>query len=265
VTGQRLRDLRMNTELLILVEIMESPTARLKTIGDRLGVTVQAISQYISKMKKEGLLKEHSGRMAPTRKGMQLLQEHFSSLKEEIDSVLRKIRVIETCEAIAGGPVKKGQAVGLLMEDGMLIAYPATDSPSRGVALEPAQQGDDVLIGQLEGIVDLDLGELLVIEVPSGADGGSKSASVERVRTKLDEFSAGHLSAGDVSASALLSKATEEFFSVHAPIESSLSALSKGVDVVFAGTRESVDGMLDAVAELKKETGYEIKWRVYKA
>lgn len=265
MTGQRLRDLRRNTELLILVEIIESPTARLKTISDRLGVTVQAVSQYISKMKREGLLREHTGKMVPTRKGMQLLQEHFSNLKDEVDSVLKKIRVIDTCEAIAGAPVKKGDSVGLVMEDGMLIAYPASKSPSRGVVLEPADQGDDVLVGQLEGIVDLELGELLVIEVPSEFDGGSKSASAERIRTKMNEFSPGFISAGDVSGSALLSKVTEEFFSIHAPVESSMSALSKGVDVAFAGTRESVDRILDSVAILRKETGYEIKWRVYKA
>lgn len=265
MTGQRLRDLKRNTELLILVEIIESPTARLKTVSDRLGVTVQAVSQYISKMKREGLLREHSGKMVPTRKGMQLLQEHFSGLKDEVDSVLRKIRVIDTCEAIAGGSVKKGDPVGLVMEDGMLIAYPDSRSPSKGLALEAADQGDDVLVGQLEGIVDLELGELMVIEVPSESDGGSKAASIERVRAKLEEFSPGFISAGDVPGSALLSKTTEEFFSVHAPVESSLSALSKGVDVAFAGTRESIDRMLDSVANLRKETGYDIRWRVYKA
>jgi len=265
VTGANLRDLRKNTEMLILVELLKSPSAKQKDISVTLSVTVQAVSQYISEMKKEGLLRQHSGELLPTRKGMQQLQEHFSDLKEEIDGVLRSIRVVDRCSAIAGRPVKKGDAVGLVMEDGTLIAYPALDSSSRGVALEAASEGDDLLVGQLEGIVDMDLGRLLLVEVPSESDGGSKAAVVDRVRDRLEEFSAGFIAAGDVPAAALLAKSTEEMFTIHAPVESSLSALSKGVDVVFAGTRESVDLMLGSVSRLKKETGYDVKWRVYKA
>jgi hypothetical protein len=44
-----------------------------------------------------------------------------------------------------------------------------------------------------------------------------------------------------------------------------MSALSKGVDVAFCGTHESVDLLLQAVNDLKKTSGYEIKCRSYKA
>jgi hypothetical protein len=60
-------------------------------------------------------------------------------------------------------------------------------------------------------------------------------------------------------------KASGELFTIHAPIDSSMSALSKGVDVVFSGTRESVDRLLEAVGNLKKESGYGISWKIYKA
>ncbi len=122
-----------------------------------------------------------------------------------------------------------------------------------------------MLVGMLEGIVDMDLGELLIVEAPSPLDGGSKSASIDRARDKVEDFSPGLLVAGDTTGSALLMKTSGEFFTIHAPIESAMSALSKGVDVVFCGTRESVDRMLEAVSSLKKESGYEIKWRSYKA
>jgi putative transcriptional regulator len=262
---QRLRDLKRNTELLILVHILESPSPRMKDIADQLGITVQAVSQYVAAMRKEGLLREYSGKLRPTRSGMQLLQEHFGKLKEEVDAVLRRIRVIDRCVAIAGKRVEKGAKVGLIMEDGMLMAFPGQKSSSTGRALEAAEEGDDVLVSELEGIVDLELGKLLVIEAPSEVDGGSKSANVERVTNKVDEFSPGLLVAGDPVGAALLMKASGEMFTVHAPIESSMSALSKGVDVVFCGTHESVDLLLQAVNDLKKSSGYEIKSRSYKA
>lgn len=262
---QKLRDLKQNTELLILVEVLQTPSARLKDIADKLDITVQAVSQYVSEMKREGLLREQAGSLRPTRKGMQLAQEHFTGVKSQVDSILRRISVIDRCVAIAGKGIEKGKPVGLIMEDGMLMAFPGRKAASTGIALEAADEGDDVLVGQLEGIVDLELGDLLIVEAPAPADGGSKAADIERVRAKVEEFSPGLLVAGDTSGSALLMKTSGELFTIHAPIESAMSALSKGVDVVFCGTRESVDHIVDAVSDLKKESGYEIKWKLYKA
>ncbi len=262
---QKLRDLRRNTELLILVEILQVPSARLKEIARKLDVTVQAVSQYVSDMKTAGLVREWGGSLRPTRKGMQLLQEHFTTLKDEVDGILKRISVIDRCVAIAGKKISKGDKVGLVMEDGMLMAYPRQKSNSTGEALEPADDGDDVLIGKLEGIVDLELGRLLVVEAPSELEGGSKAADIERAKQRVEDFSPGLLVAGDTTGAALLMKISGEFFTMHAPVESAMSALSKGVDVVFCGMRESVDRMVDSITELKRSTGYDIVWKSYKA
>jgi len=265
MNGKQLRDLKRNTQLMILVEVLEAPSARLKAIADKLEITVQAVSQYLSAMRKEGLVRDHGGSLQPTQKGMQLLQEHFTGLKNEVDAILRRISVIDRCVAIAGERIKKGQKVGLIMEDGMLMAYPGRKSPSTGEALEAANEGDDLIIGKLEGIVDLELGGLLIIEAPSEIDGGSKAANIERVKGRLEDFSPGMLVAGDAVGAALLMKASGEFFTIHAPVESAMSALSKGVDVAFSGTRDSIDRLLETVSSLKQSSGYEIKWRVFKA
>jgi len=260
-----LRDLRRNTELLILVEIIQSPSARMKEIADKLDVTVQAVSQYLAAMRKEGLVREQKGRIRPTRKGMQLLQEHFTALKQDVDATLRRISVIDTCVAIAGGVIDQGQSVGLVMEDGMLMAYPGRKESSMGVAKEVASEGDDVLVGELEGIVDMDLGELLLIETPSEFDGGSKGVDVPRVSEKLDSFSPGLLVAGDAVGASLMMKASGELVTVHAPIEATMSALSKGVNVAFCGTKESTDRVLVAINDLRTASGYDVKWKSYRA
>lgn len=265
MNGQPLRDLKRNTELLILIEVLKAPSIRMKDVAARLQITVQAVSQYISAMKREGMLREHGGSLRPTRKGMQIAQEHFTALKNQVDATLRRISVIDRCVAIAGKKIKKDQPVGLIMEDGMLMAYPGQESASTGKAMEDADEGDDVLVCQLEGIVDLELGKLLMIETPSEGEGGSKSASIQRIRDKIDELSPGLLVAGDATGAALLMKTSGEFFTIHAPVESSMSALSKGVDVVFCGTRDAVDQMIDAVSKLKRESGYEVRWKTYKA
>ncbi len=260
-----LRDLRTNTEMIILKELVQSPASRLKDIAGRVGITVQGVSQYMAAMKRRGLVREQAGRIRPTRKGMQMLQEHFARLKADVDSTLRKIMVIDTCVAIAGEKVKKGQRVGLVMEDGTLMAYPGRGSSSTGVAQEDASESDDVLVGQLEGIVSMELGRLFVIVAPSEFEGGSKRADLVRVRQRLEDFSPGLIVAGDAVGAALLMKVSGELVSIHAPVESAMSAVSKGVDVLYCGTEDSVRLMADAVANLKKETGYEIKWKSVQA
>lgn len=259
-----LRDLRRNTEMLILVELLRSPSARLKEIADSLGITVQAVSQYMSAMRKEGLLKEQKGVLRPTRNGMQMLQEHFVRVKQEVDGILRNISVVDRCMAIAGNRIQKGKTVGLVMEDGMMMALDGLESSSTGIAMEDAEEGDEVLLGHLEGILDLKLGELLVLEAPSELDGGSKAADIEQAREKIEGFSPGLLAAGDTVGAALLAKASSEMLIIHAPVESSMSALTRGVDVVFCGTRESSEAIMEAIAKLRAETGYEIKWRSFR-
>ena len=263
--GRPLRDLKRNTELLILIEVIDSPTVRLKDIADKLDITVQAVSQYFGAMKKEGLVKEQRGSIRPTRKGMQLLQEHFTTLKQDVDDVLRRISVIDTCVAIAGAKVDDGQPVGLVMEDGLLMAYPGRKESSMGVAKEAASEGDDVLVGELEGIVDMDLGELLLVEAPSEFEGGSKGVDVPKIAEKIESFSPGLLVAGDPVGSSLLMKTSGELFTIHAPVEATMSALSKGVDVAFCGTKESTDRIIEAVDALKAGSGYEVKWKLYRA
>jgi predicted transcriptional regulator len=248
--------------MLILVELARTPNARLKHIAADLGITVQAVSLYISSMRRKGHVKRSDGGLKPTRLGMQLLQEHFTRIKNEVDEILREIAVVESCFAVAGKRIQKGQSVGLVMEDGILMAFPNVRSSSRGVALESADETDELLVGRLEGIVDLELGELLVIEVPPAVEGGSKKANISRAKQAIESLSPGLIVAGDIPGASLLTKATGELFTIHAPIESSMSALSKGVDVAFAGARESADQIVKAVASLRKSTGYEIKWRL---
>ncbi len=262
--GQRLRDLKRNTELLILVELIRAPSMRLKEVAENLDITVQAVSQYISEMKKEDLLKEQNGKLRPTRKGMQIALEHFLGLKDQIDSILKEINAIDRCVAIAGEKIDKGQSVGLVMEKGMLMAYPGKGAASMGRALEAADRGDDVLINQLEGIVDLELGSLLIIEAASELEGGSKKANISLIKEQINKSSADLLVAGDATGVSILSKVTQRPFIIHAPIESAMSALCKGVDVVFCGTRDSTARLLQGAIELKKSWGYEIKWRTLK-
>jgi len=263
MNAEPLRDMKRNTELLILTELIENPSMKMKEMAHKLGVTVQAISQYLASMKRAGLLRNGGDSLRPTRKGMQALQEHFTAIKGRVDTILRRISVIDSCVALAEGKVEKGTRVGLVMRRGVLVAVPGRKATSTGTALESSDDGEDVLVGELEGIVDLELGRLIILEVPSEREGGSKSADAGKAAKILGEAKKCPVVAGDIVSIALARRCNVRDPVIHAPVEYAMSALCKGVDVVFCGTKENVGLVLAAARDLKKETGYEIRWELH--
>lgn len=258
-----LRDLKGNTELLILAEFMKNPAVKRREIADRLDVTEQAVSQYVSRLGSLGLIAEENGHPKLTRKGVQFLQERFSRLNEEIKEILREIRVIDTCVALAGARIKAGQRVGLIMRDGALVAVPRIRASSSGIARNGSQQGEEVVIGNLKGVVELTLGELLILQVPQESAGGSRRLNLPGARRIIKRFRCDQIAAGDLTGGVALRKLGMSPTIVHAPVEASMSALSKGLNVLFAGTRESTDKMLESVEELRNRTGYSIGFRLH--
>ena len=257
-----LRDLKSNTELLLLSEFMRNPSVKRKDVAQRLGITEQAISQYISGLESRGLIKETNGLPRPTRKGVQLLQERLTELNEEIRDILRQIRVIDSCVALAGSRIKANQKVGLVMRNGRLIALPSVRAASTGTAMADANKDEEVLVGSLQGVVEMNLGELLILQAPSASSGGSRKIDRRVVGGMIGEFKCDQVVAGDITGEVVSRKVGITPTIIHAPVQSALSALSKGLNVLFIGTRESVDDMLESVEELKKRTGYSIKFRI---
>lgn len=260
--GYMLRDLKRNTELLILAEYLRNPSVKRRDIAERLGVTEQAVSQYVAALLDESLLTSSPEQPKPTKKGLQLLQERFFQLNEEIKDILRQIQLIDTCVAVATAPVKAKGRVGLVMRDGRLLAVPGMDSASMGVAKTDAKAGEEVLVGSLEGVVELDLGEMLAMQLPSESSGGSRSVDIQLAAKAVKGFERHEVAIGDVIAEVVAAKLKLKATIVHAPVQASLNALSKGLNVLFIGTHDSIEEMVQAVERLKEQTGYSISYRL---
>jgi len=260
--GYLLRDLKRNTELLILAEFLKNSSVKRRDIAERLGVTEQAVSQYISTLVEESLLSTSQEHPKPTKKGVQLLQERFFQLNEEIKGMLRQIQVIDTCIAIAAAPIEGGERVGLVMRKGRLEAVPRMESASMGVARSDAKKGEEVLVGGLEGMVDLELGELLMLQLPSEVSGGSRNVNLPLASKTLKGVGIGEVAVGDLVGEVVACRLGLSPTLVHAPVQSTMNALSKGVNVVFLGTHESTEEMILAIERLKNQTGYSISHRI---
>src|SRR2546421_6686085 len=139
-----LRNLRTSTRLLFLYEVTTSRHTRLRTIGERLGMTIQGTSEYAHGLEEDGLLSLVNGEYRATKKGIEFLHDRMHELRGFVDRAGREMAFVETTAAMADGSVHRGGRVGLFMENGVLVAHEGRASPSTGVAVHDASRGDIV-------------------------------------------------------------------------------------------------------------------------
>ena len=111
------------TKFQILIEIANSgPNIQQKSIALRLGITPQAVSDYIQQLAKEDLiiaLGRSSFRISA--KGVDWTLKRLRDLNEYAKYVSQAITNVTVCAAIAERDIKKGQTAGLKMKGGVLF------------------------------------------------------------------------------------------------------------------------------------------------
>lgn len=249
-TMRILRDLRLSTKLLILIEVTTGSYSRLKQIADKLGITIQGISEYVRIMDSEGLIHHINGEYKATKKGVQFLHENIREFKEFVDRTMERLEIIDICVAIAKTSIKKEEKVGLFMENGVLTAYVNKPSRSTGIAVSDAEIGDDVPIKDLEGIVDLRLGALYILELPSMREGSTHRIRAEEVKKVYSDFKPHKIGALDVVGLALLNKLGLTCDFEFAPIDSAIEAVLRGIDVMVVGSTDNVYKMVSTIDEI---------------
>lgn len=257
-----LRDLRLSTKLLILIEITVNPRIKLKPIAEKLDITVQAVSEYLKRMHEEGLVQTRGGEYKATRKGVQFLHDSILELNEFLDNAMKSLNIIDVCAAIAKTPIKKGNKVGLLMEKGVLAAYANRPSKSTGVALMDAEVGEDVAVGELEGIVDLSPGRLLIVRIPSIREGGTRGVSIGKVREIYSGFKPDKVGAMDPVALSLVERLGVRCDFVFAPINATIEAIQKGLNVMVFASREDADKLASMVDEVNLSSLEKIEYEL---
>ncbi|MDD5144354.1 MarR family transcriptional regulator [Methanoregula sp.] len=177
-----LRSKRDVSRFQILVEITEhQPAVRQQEIADKLGVTPQAVSEYIRELAEEGLVSASGrGNYEVTKAGV----EWVLSRAESLESFARHIRhdliqQVSVWTAIAAEDLKAGDEAGVFMKDGFLYAS-KKPTTAMGTIIADARKNADVGIGHLNGIIDHHEGTIQVCKVPRIQYGGSR-----RVRTDM--------------------------------------------------------------------------------
>jgi putative transcriptional regulator len=135
-----------------------------------------------------------------TKEGVAWLLKALRETHHYLDRIDGLARNISTCAAVSGCHVVKGQQVGLVMKQGILMAQRYDGQSAQGIAATDAGVGEDVGISSIEGIVELSAGEVVILSVPGIQRGGSRRVDLNR----LAEETSGGRTIGAIGVEALV-------------------------------------------------------------
>lgn len=245
-----LDDKRAATRFRILVEIADrQPAVSQGEIADVVGVTSQAVSEYIRELVEDGLVvKEGRSRYRVTNEGVDWLLRSATDVRRFADRVADDVLGgVQEDAAIATAEIEDGETVTLHMDDGLLHASPGDAGPATGTATTDAEAGTEVGVSGFEGVIDFAPGEVEVYQIPPVRSGGSREVD----GTALADACAdkGVVLAAGVEAIVALRRAGQEPDVNFAAGEVAAEAASRGVDVIVVATADEVGGVTDPLRE----------------
>ncbi len=179
--AQVLKSKNLATKFQIMLEVAANqPNIQQKDIAPRLGITSQAVSDYVKELIKDGWLSsEGRSRYRVTREGVDWILQMSRQLHSYAWFVRKVVADISTSTAIADSDLKVGQRASLYMRDGLLYASgDLAEEGATGTVVTEAEKGRDVGIRDVEGIIELEMGMVTIGKVPAIEDGGSANTDL---------------------------------------------------------------------------------------
>lgn len=269
---RRLRDRTGITRLLILAELERRPGTTLSEVAASLGITVQAVSAHAKELSSLGWLRNEDSTYRATPKGLQSLHEGVRHLRDAIGALAAPLDVIQLTSAVAASSIQAGDPVGLFMEEGDLAARPAKDASSRGRARNAAKAGEEVIVGDLQGMVKLEPGRLTLVSLPGPAEGGIALLDREALRKVLARKGIGpnghvhgpahahgvrlgaHGTGARVLARWLAKEGHGRVDFEFAADRAAFNAAERGLDVLLLVTRDRLAEVMEAFERLNADT-----------
>ncbi|MDY6764119.1 MAG: winged helix-turn-helix transcriptional regulator [Halobacteria archaeon] len=246
MVNRLLNDKRELTRFQILVQIAEKQPAVSQTeIAESIGVTPQAISEHMRRLIDEGLVENQArGRYNITKEGVDLIMSHAEDLQSYLEHVTGDIIGDVFVEAaVADTDVNEGERVSVFMRDGRLHVDSLKEGSPTAVTTMAAEEGEDVGITDFSGIIDMELGSVDVIKIPSVERGGSREVDIEAVRNYVG--STAPVFASGVEAEVTLGKAGIENFISHGTTEGIVEACRSGISPVVLVVEGRIGGLTD--------------------
>jgi putative transcriptional regulator len=240
-----LQSKRESSRFQILVEIAaHQPNLRQKEVAESLGVTPQAISEYIKELVADGLVTT-DGRMrySITKEGVEWLLESAAELKRYARVVMEEIiSHVSVWTALAETDLVEGERVSLEMKSGLLYADKKEGVEASGVVIGDAKMGDDVGVSDLRGLISLDEGRITLCKVPRVQMGGSRKVDLNLLEREL----IGKKMVGCLGIEALvaLRKVGREPDVIFGAKEFAVEAAYHGISSLIVSVDEQIPGLL---------------------
>ncbi len=163
---------RESRRYLILIEIAKhQPAINQGEISDAIGITAQAVSEYIKELSDSGhVSKLGRGRYEITTKGVNWLIIQNEKLRELANHVAEDVLTrVDIEAAIAKNEIKSGERVTLSMIEGFLHASTMQKGGKSISAKAVGDAGEGEMVGLIdfEGIIDYEIGSVCIMSIPS--------------------------------------------------------------------------------------------------
>ena len=252
-----LRSKRTATRYQILVEIAKrQPAVNQQEIADAIGITAQAVSDYLQDLVGERYVNKHGrGRYEVTKEGVDWLITQTDDLRHFVDHVAEDvIGAVETETAIATTAIEEGETVSMTMQDGVLRAMAGDTGGATAVAVTEASPGQDVGITNFEGVVEYELGTVAVVPVPEVQNGGSSAVDTDRVGEIADDHDLVAVAGAEAVALADRTGIDPDIrFGSAAAVQ---EAATKGLDVLLLAAADVLSRHTDKLRE--RSVSYEV-------
>ncbi|HNX09493.1 MAG TPA: MarR family transcriptional regulator [Methanothrix sp.] len=240
-----LQSKRESSRFQILVEIAaHQPNLRQKEVAEKLGVTPQAISEYIKELVSDGLVTT-DGRMrySITKEGVEWLLESAAELKRYARVVMEDIiSHVSVWTAIAEADLVEGERVSLEMRSGLLYANRKDGIEATGVVIAGVRSGEDVGVSDLRGLISLDEGRIILCKVPRVQNGGSRKVDLQALAEQLSR--AKMVGCLGIEALVALRKLGREPDIIFGAKEFAVEAAYHGITSVIVSVDEQIPSLL---------------------
>ena len=226
------------TRFQILVEVAASqPQIKQSEIATKLGITPQAISEYIKSLIEDGMIASGGrGQYKVTPLGVESVINGAKELEDYSKYVLgHVVGQVYVWAAISSDRIKKGKSVRVYMKDGILYASSEGSGDAAGIAVSDAAAGEDVGVSNLQGLIELKRAKIKIIKIPSIGVGGSRFVDDQRLNSELEGF-VGAMGMEALAALNKIDKKPDAFFG--AP-DAVVDAAIKGVRGTLLVTTDS--------------------------
>ncbi len=245
-----LRSKRSATRYQILVGIAErQPAVSQREIADDIGITAQAVSDYLQGLTEEGYVRSPGrGRYEVTKEGVDWLITQTDELRDFVTHVAEDvIGQVEIETALATASIAEGEAVSLSMRDGVLRATPGAAGSTTAVSVTTAEAGRDVGVTDFEGVLDYELGRVTAVSIPRVQDGGSADVTTETI---VDQAAGADLlaTAGTEALAAAQAADLDPDIRFGTP-EAVGEAAARGLDVLLLAVADELSTHLDRLRD----------------